>query len=161
VVNQEPKAVLLDNPDGLRLLRPRWRDRLLVRLLVDRLDLELAAGRSADDNLLRSLRAAAHVAPSARERLANQWEATLERAANQANRGVPQPRDRIVGAKDEIRALAKALRVARPVSARGVAMAYQILVVGTGPLHGPPGRTDLRAAIEAAIVELDRVQQLV
>ncbi|MCW2523431.1 MAG: hypothetical protein JWO63_1766 [Frankiales bacterium] len=160
MVNKGPKTLLLDSLDGLQLVQPRWRDRLLVRLLVDRLDLELAAGRSPDDNRLRSLRAAAIVAPPARERLAGHWEATLERAANQANRRIPLPRDRIVGAKAEIRALAQALRAGRPVSARGVAMAYVILVAGAGPLHGPRGSADLRAAIEAAIAELVPVHQL-
>jgi hypothetical protein len=67
---------------------------------------------------------------------------------------MPLLRARVVAANAEIRRLIGALRAAAPVSARGVAMARQLLTDGAGPLYNAQSTLDLVATIRAAIRHL-------
>jgi hypothetical protein len=136
--------------------RRPW-DNARVRVRAMRLDAELAAGRSADTDRLRAVRAATLVAPAVRGELAESWQRLLERADHprSASRQVPIARAGILGAESEIRELIGALTRRVPVPARGVAMACLLLVDGAGPVYNPSCGIDLGAAVHEAVRHLD------
>jgi hypothetical protein len=68
---------------------------------------------------------------------------------------LPLPRARILAVAPDILDLATRLRVAAPLSVRGVAVAYRLLTDGSGPLYAPGSRAALQDAIGAAAQYLD------
>jgi hypothetical protein len=102
------------------------------------------------------------VRPATRKQLARDWGRLLQAARTRRPGSLVAMmcRDRIIAAEPEIRQLQDALRAPLPVPARGVAMASQLLVDGTGPVHNRRSDIDLHNALQAAIRELDPAAQL-
>ena len=147
------RTVLVAGPGGgLVLDRVRVADRTLAHWFGRALDLQLAAGRPATRNRLRAVRAGMLVAPSARRRLAACWTNLI---SNPGPRHAPVRWSEVAAAHREIAELADALRVAQPVSARGVAIARLLLTDGTGPLYNARHPQDVRLVARAAVRHLD------
>ena len=133
-------------------------DRLLVRWRTPALDAQLAAGRPAEHDRHRAVRAGMLVDPASRGALAGHWEELLARAARPprpSDARVPLVRPRILAADADIRRMIAALRASAPVPARGVAIASRLLTDGTGPLYNVKSAMDLRALVRSAIRQLD------
>jgi len=153
-------AVVVVDGVGRRwaIVRAGLVDRLLVRWRTPALDAQLAAGRPAEDERRRAVRASALVDPATRGALAGYWQEILARAARPprpSDARVPLVRSRVLAADAEIRRLIAALRATAPVPARGVAIASRLLSDGTGPLYNPKSALDLRLAVRSAIRHLD------
>jgi hypothetical protein len=153
-------------PDGsLQVFarRRRIRDGVLLRLCATRLDEELAAGRPADGERLRAMRAQTLIALPARRELAQQWAALLARAERPSHptlAQVPVRRTEIMAARAEIDHLIYTLRPPQPISARGVARAGLLLTDGTGPVYNRRSGRDLAAELRAVLAALDPFTEL-
>jgi hypothetical protein len=158
--------VLLEDDLGrltLRRLRP-W-DRIRARCLAARLDGELARGARPELNADLAARAVRLTSMRSRRELARSLQRILAaglagsrggpmaadppaRVASQPH--VPIRRDRVSRSASELAELAAHLVQPGPVPARGVAMVYQLLTDGGGPLYRRACRDDLTAIVEQA-----------
>jgi hypothetical protein len=158
--------VLLEDDLGrltLRRLRP-W-DRIRARCLAARLDGELARGARPETNADLAARAVRLTSMRSRRELARSLQRILAaglagsrggpmaadppaRVASQPH--VPIRRDRVSRSASELAELAAHLVQPGPVPARGVAMVYQLLTDGGGPLYRRACRDDLTAIVEQA-----------
>jgi hypothetical protein len=148
----------------LRRLRP-W-DRIRARCLAARLDRELARGARPETNADLAARAVRLTSMRSRRELARSLQRILAAGLPAGNRGelvaadpslrvarhphVPVRRDRISRSASELAELAAHLVQPGPVPARGVAMVYQLLTDGGGPLYRRACRDDLTAIVEQA-----------
>jgi hypothetical protein len=135
---------------------PRFRDRVLARVLGASLDRQLAAGHPAAARPLLAARARRLVSPPARRQIIQGWNNVLRQARRPAF--VPAPplsRDRVIAAEPDVRYLLALLAGPRPVAARGAAMAMVLLTDGTGPVHNQRSALSLTAAVREAIRQLD------
>jgi hypothetical protein len=162
--NRDRRGTLIAGDDlQFATVRPRLWDLLLTRLGVQGLDTQLATGLPPDGSRRRALRAAELVTPETRERLAGNWEQMLDRALAPRRSGdpsAPLARGRIFAARDDIRQLVAALRIRRPVPARGVAMARLLLTDGSGPLYRSRSRVELTQALLETRNQLDPANTL-
>jgi hypothetical protein len=154
------RSVLVDAGSGRGLVAVprRRRDALLARLLGRSLDNRLAAGRAPESSRLLAVRAVQITNPSARQRLARDWDELAARSRQPRSLfdpRVPVARSRIEAAADEIQLVADTLRADRPVSARGVAIAVTLLTTAASPVYrlGASG-ADLAAAVGRAVSAL-------
>lgn len=154
-------AVIVQVVDGtFRARHATRRERLLSRVLVDRLDRALAAGVSPEASVVLSLRAERLIRPTSRSALARSIYLLLGSAAESstflpsAHRTFVNSR-RVLVAAAELRTLAVRLLAPAPVAARGVATTRLLLTDGAGPLYWADATTDLRATICQAISALD------
>jgi hypothetical protein len=135
---------------------PRFRDRILARVLGASLDRELAAGRPAEARPALAARARRLVSPAARRQLIQGWNNVLRQARRPDF--MPRPplaRDQVIAAEPDVRYLLARLAGPRPVAARGAATAMVLLTDGTGPVHNPRSALSLTAAVREAIRQLD------
>jgi len=153
------RTVIVRDVDGRRwsVIRPRLRDRLLVRWRASTLDARLASGRPAECSRPMAVRADQLVEPTARAELADCWQNVLGTATRVGGTGlrVPVVRSRVLAAEREIRRMIAALRTAAPVPARGVAIARLLLIDGTGPLYNVRSARHLHVAVSEAIRHLN------
>jgi hypothetical protein len=159
--------VLLEDDLGrltLRRLRP-W-DRIRARFLAARLDRELARGARPETNADLAARAVRLTSMRSRRELARSLQRILAAGLPAGSRGtsmaadpptrvasqphVPIRRDRVGRSASELAELAAHLVQPGPVPARGVAMVYQLLTDGGGPLYRRACRDDLTALVERA-----------
>jgi hypothetical protein len=137
--------------------RVRLRDRLAARWRARRLDRELAAGAEPDADVLRTLRAAALIAPAERSMLARSLRRILRDADDRRAavvRRAPVRRRTALGAAEELDALARRLVSPQPVTARGVALVGRLLGDAASPLYS--GLADeLRGAALRALAALE------
>jgi hypothetical protein len=159
--------VLLEDDLGrltLRRLRP-W-DRIRARFLAARLDRELARGARPETNADLAARAVRLTSMRSRRELARSLQRILAAGLPAGSRGrsmeanpparfasqphVPIRRDRVSRSASELAELAAHLVQPGPVPARGVAMVYQLLTDGGGPLYRRACRDDLTALVEQA-----------
>jgi len=134
-----------------------WRRRLAT-LLGSVLDRRLAAGVPPESGRLLAARAEQLVSMSGRRTVIRQWEGVLEHAlAAPRARPVRAPlcRERLAASVGDLDAMLSALSIPRPVSARGVAMATQLLSDGSGPLFNRNCSVTLSAALRAVTTQLD------
>jgi hypothetical protein len=134
--------------------RPRFRDRLMVRMRSHDLDARLASGTPPEASAALALRARRLASVPRRRELARSIQ-RLIREASIANGlsyfRISLPSRTVVTASLELTQLADRLAQPRPVSARGVAQAVLLLRDGTGPLYNPRSEGSLRDhAAEAA-----------
>ena len=135
---------------------------LVSHVRAAKLDRDIAAGASADGSPLLALRAQALVQPSMRRALARtvgqllaEATGTGSSAPHAAELRIPIRRDTIMDAADALQMLIERLLTRGPVPARGVAQVRLLLTDGAGPLYYPSDAADLRAAVDAAIEQLE------
>jgi hypothetical protein len=164
---EDAMHVLLEDDLGrltVRRLRP-W-DRIRARCLAARLDRELARGARPETNADLAARAVRLTSMRSRRELARSLQRILAAGLPAGNRGemvaadpslrvarqphVPIRRERISRSASELEELAAHLVQPGPVPARGVAMVYQLLTDGGGPLYRRACRDDLTAIVEQA-----------
>ncbi len=144
--------------DPLALRPSRLTDRVLSRVFSASLDRRLAAGQAPESSRLLAARAQHIVALRSRQKMARNWENLLRRARRAPGAyqpALPVDGPRIVAGEPAIRELVRRLTAPLPVSARGVAMATELLTDAVGPVYNPHSRVSLAAALEAAIGQLD------
>jgi hypothetical protein len=152
---------LIDDPqDRAQLIMRRvhrW-DRAIAQLRASSLDSQLAAGRRPESTRLLATRAQQLVSLPLRRNLVQGWEHVLElstRAPVPRSPRAPLLREPIRDAEPDLRDMLVKLSSPLPTSARGVAMVRAILTDATGPLFNRHYSPDLRAAVRAAIAQLD------
>ncbi|MGE0819167.1 MAG: hypothetical protein AB7O74_10895 [Candidatus Nanopelagicales bacterium] len=125
-------------PWGVEAREATWRERILVRLLVRRLDQQLAAGRSPESSPLLSLRAQRLARPATRQALARAVGRLLREASAPHAPTQPSLVDfrAVRGAEPDLVGLLDQLVAPAPVSARGVALVHELFADGRGPLYG-------------------------
>jgi hypothetical protein len=131
---------------------------LAARVMTARLDRELAAGRPPGWSGPSMARADRLVSPPFRAALADDWDRVPRLPAR------PRwllRRDAVAAAEPAIRLLTARLRAPRPVTARGVALANELLTDGTGPLYNPASAVPLAAALAEAAALLDPATPLI
>jgi hypothetical protein len=132
--------------------------RFLSSVFASSLDRQLAAGVAPEATRLLAARADKLVSPSARLSLAENWQGLLEQARKSPmgrTRRVPLCGDRIGAAEAEIHGMISALAASRPSTARGVAMASQLLTDGVGPLYNSHSTRDLRTSLVETTMHLE------
>jgi hypothetical protein len=134
--------------------------RLRVMVSRPRLDHDLALGADPFARPALALRATQLLRPKCRRWLAS----ALERLIAEADRGeptlsaaVPFRRDQVQRARGTLLALAQVLRGAEPVSARGVAMTWELLSDPGSPLYAATDPDALHERAEDAREELVNV----
>ena len=151
-------VVVQTGPDGVSARPARLRERILVRLLAGRLDRELARGVSPESCPLLSLRAQVLARPRTRTALARSIGELLRDARSPRGHGPAAPvvdLDGVRAVQDELAVLVDHLLAPAPLPARGIAMTYELLADGTGPLYGRVGRRELLRTVRAAVDALD------
>jgi hypothetical protein len=152
--------VLIDNgTGGFTARRVRIFDRVLARSQSDRLDRDLARGKTPESTVGLAIRAQLLVSPASRCQLAHDLE-HISAVARQPGPLYPAKvridADRVRQAEADVRALADRLASPVLVAARGVAMLRVLLTDGAGPLYSGP-RRDLPEALYEARHALDPV----
>jgi hypothetical protein len=155
-------VLLRDDRGCLTLRRLRLWHRLLARCTAARLDHQLAAGASPETSPTLAARAIQLTSMRLRRDLAASVHRILA-AAGEPRAVVPSPaaadppprlplcRARIRRSAGLLAQLAGHLAVPGPVSARGVAMASQLLADGAGPLYRQAWGEDLGHILHTAI----------
>ena len=141
----------------------RLADRVMARMRSASLDAELAQGTSPETSRLLAARAASLVAPRRRQAAAANWEhllLTARRRQTGPTAAVPLRAGAVIAAEPLIGDLARHLRAALPVPARGVAMAHVLLTDPTSPVYSGRAPVTLAAALEAALDQLDPARPL-
>jgi hypothetical protein len=126
------------------------------RLMLDR---ALANGADPSGDRALALRAEQLVSERCRRGLARSLDDVLD-AAEEPPSDVPDlqlrvARGEVLEARPEVLALARRLRYATPVTARGVAMVRQLLVNPNSALYVPRGAGSVRESARAATEALD------
>jgi len=132
--------------------------RFVARVFASSLDRQLAAGVPPETTRLLAARADKLVSPSTRLSLAENWQGLLEQARKSPTdraRRVPLCSERIRAAEGDIQRMTSALAASRPSTARGVAMAGQLLSDGVGPLYNSHSTRDLRTLVTETTGHLD------
>jgi hypothetical protein len=151
---EEADMMLIEDRDGnLTAVRPRLRNRLSAHVHADRIDRELAAGRSPETNLPTALRAAFLTGTRSRYVLALGLERALQtvlrdtpgRAGSMVNRAG------VEAAAADLARLAHLLLEDGPVQVAGVAQTRILLTDGGGPLHSRRGPEPLALVVRRAI----------
>jgi hypothetical protein len=135
-----------------------WLTRRLARLFNGALDRELAEGGSPETTGLMAARAMKLVSSTERQMLAEGLDRVLtlaQRPPIGRTPRVPINRAVVASCELEIAEVIKALLMPGPVPARGPAMVSRLLTNGIGPLYRPRSRSDLLAALNEAIQQLD------
>jgi hypothetical protein len=130
---------------------------LTAHLLAGPLDRDLAQGRSRGSGRRLAARSELLASPATRRALANDWANLLERARTPALRRSPRVslnRARIIDCEPDIKALITAVQAPQPPSARGLAMASELLRDGTGPLYNRRRAHELGLDIAAVLAAL-------
>lgn len=146
------------SPEGRTVRFPLW-IRVGTILKGASLDDKLAQGHAPDTSPLLAARAQSLVAPTRRLALAENWLSLLVDAREPAeylSAKIPLVRERIIGAKAPIEALALALQAPRP-TARGVAMASSLLSDGSGPIYNRACSIDFVSTVYEIIALLDPI----
>jgi hypothetical protein len=133
-------------------------DRLLAGVLAASLDRQLATGRPPRSGQVLIIRARDIATPAARRKLARRWTNVLDQARHQpVPRFVAAPLQRgaVIAAQQDLHEMISLLNSARPIDARGVAMASSLLRDGTGPLYNRRSLLDLGTAVRAATRQMD------
>jgi hypothetical protein len=133
-------------------------DRLLAGALAASLDRQLAGGRAPRSGRPLAIRARDIAAPIARRELARRWTNVLDQARQQPVPrfvGAPLQRGAVIAAEPDLHEMISVLSSARPIDARGVAMASSLLRDGTGPLYNRRSLVDLGAVVRAATRQMD------
>jgi hypothetical protein len=117
--------------------------RLRTRLRRGRLDHDIARGTEGPYDRVRAFREARLRDMRERKRLASALERVLDAYRHPAPLSSAAPIDRraVRAAKPVFEELIRSLRSAGEVEARGVALAWCLLVDADGPLYASPGRT--------------------
>jgi hypothetical protein len=154
--------VLIEDFAGTHTQRVRMSDRLVARFLASRLDRQLADGASPESSVALALHAAFVARPSQLDRLAHSLErlvstAETSRPTSRAAVRVPVRREAVRRARPDLEALSRRLRSVELVNVRGVAMARLLLADGAGPLYRSCRSRDLRAEVNLALAQMDRV----
>jgi hypothetical protein len=150
--------ILVNEADGSVIARhATLRERLRSRLLVHKLDRELARGACPDASAELALRARALVRVSMRRTLAKSVESLLADAARPrpSRRTVPVCCQRVREASAEFHDLIYRLLMPGPLPARGMAQVRILLTDGSGPLYHFGNREDLRARVHGAVEALE------
>lgn len=124
-----------------RAIAPSFGARLLARIRAHSLDRALIAGEDPASCPRLAARASNLTSRRSRTMIAALIDNLLPSAAQPSvrSRRVRPRREAIVAHADQLSALAELLRERSPVYARGVAMLFELLSDGTGPLyHGMP-----------------------
>ena len=150
-------VVVETGPGGVQAREATWRERILARLLIRRLDHQLAEGRSPESHPLLSLRAQRLARPSTRAALAVAIGRVLHEATSGARRTQPPLADlaAVREVERDLVGLVDHLVAPVPVSARGVALVHEMLVDGGGPLYLRHSPRDLSEMIRTATLALD------
>lgn len=138
-------------------------DRVVTRLRAFTLDRRLSEGQPPEHDRHLAIRAQVLVALPTRQKLARDWEHTVDLArgiVRPQRSGIPLCRDQVAIAVPAIEAMVALLRLARPVPVRGVARASHLLVDGSGPLYDRRSAWSLGSAIDDAIRHLDPSTEL-
>src|SRR5438552_8076354 len=138
-----------------RTLEPGLLARLIARLLPGSLDRALIAGRDPAASPRLAARAAKLTEPRFRVAIGEGLERLLETAQSTRRRqSVLHRGGHVVANATALRELSAVLRGTAPLSARGIAIANQLLTDGTGPAYVGGGET-LSLALGAARDALD------
>jgi hypothetical protein len=135
-----------------------WLTRRLAHLFAGMLDRRLAEGGSPETTGLMAARAMELVSSIERQMLAEGLGRVLTLAQRPPIGRTPRvPINRAVVASCELKIaeVMKALLMPGPVPARGPAMVSRLLTDGIGPLYRPRSTSDLLAALNQAIQQLD------
>jgi hypothetical protein len=144
------------SPEGHAVRIPLW-IRVGTTLKGASLDDKLAQGHAPDTSPLLAARAQSLVSPTRRRALAQNWLSLLVDAREPAeylSAKIPLVRERIIGAKAPIEALAQALQAPMP-TARGVAMASSLLSDGSGQIYNRACSIDFVSTVYEIIAHLD------
>jgi hypothetical protein len=136
---------------------------VVTRLRAFTLDRRLSEGQPPEHDRHLAIRAQVLVALPTRQKLARDWEHTVDLArgiVRPQRSGIPLCRDQVAIAVPAIEAMVALLRLARPVPVRGVARASHLLVDGSGPLYDRRSAWSLGSAIDDAIRHLDPSTEL-
>lgn len=148
--------LVADDMDRLTIRKVRQWHKLVARCRAGSLDRELIDGCSPEECAYLAARALQLTSERSRRGLADGLDRLL--AGTDHRPMVPVERARVTRAGAELRALRERLLAPDPLPARGVAMVYELLCDGAGPLYlGPGHRTpDVRAAAQRAAEALAR-----
>lgn len=152
-------------PFSLRPGGGRWR-RVRLALIAGwragELDLQLAAGVSADASELLAIRSERLTGKRYRARMAAGL-ARVVRDADATTRGfsaaVRPDRREVIAARTVITTLDRRLRAAEPISPQGVALLESLLTDGTSPLYRPTEPGALGSRLRAAAAALEPLAQ--
>jgi hypothetical protein len=155
------RTVLFERPGlGLVVARASLWTRVVARLRFATLDQALADGVRPESRPALALRSQRLIAPAMRRRLARSLRFHVDQARRRrAPLRAPWPAappplraggPHVIGAADELLALADLLERVEPVEARGVALVSVLLTDADSPLHDDRGTTRLIAAARAA-----------
>jgi hypothetical protein len=139
----------------VRRRRPGVLDRIADWWRGAAFDAVLAAGADPDSDA----RLAAHAARLARPHHMSALAEALERALEEAEHrepvisaAVPVRKSEVLGARDELLALAAALRTNEAPPARAPALSRRLLIGGDSPLFNPEAAGTLRGAVREALL---------
>ena len=135
---------------------PVW-VRLGARLFAASLDSKLADGAHPASSHLLAARAQQLASAAYRRELADSWLDLLieaRRPRRAFDSVVPLVRSRVLGAEEQIRALADDLVSPLP-TVRGLAMAISTLRDGSGPLFNPSSELTLTSSIDLIVAQLN------
>jgi hypothetical protein len=155
--NRQTILLTIDRSGRLVASSNRRRTRIAAKLLAWNLDGQLAEGRSPESSRLLAARAQLLVSQRTRRSIAWQWEHLSARALQPPT--VPSSRARInreaiAESEGEIREMCDELLSARPINAKGVAMASRLIEDGTGPVYNRRSADRLVAALRQVLDEM-------
>jgi hypothetical protein len=145
---------------------PRWRPSLRARLLArwhgPAFDAALAAGADPATDARLTARAAQLVRPHHVQILVEAIDHALEDAERRKpiiTAAVPVRKNEVLGAYDELLALAAALQTRPHPSPRALALSHRLLLDGTSPLFDPQAAGTLKGAVREALLAFDADHQ--
>jgi hypothetical protein len=133
------------------------REHLQARWAAVELDRRLADGADPHGDPLLELRAARLVTPAARAALATGLErviASVDTPKRPLSAAIPVRRRPVLGARDDLMALAGDLRHMHAAHPRGVAMAERLITDPCSPLYTAGSSDEVVGAVHAAAVWL-------
>jgi hypothetical protein len=156
-----PVTLILIDPAGPERLTAAcsgtW-TRVVARVLASTLDRRLARGCAPESHRLLATRALVLVSPATRDELVKNWTNLLRRARTDPTPRTPKSplnRARVIACERDIAEMLEMIAAPRPIAARGVAMAADLLRDGTGPVYDRRPSADLAGAIRAVMALLD------
>lgn len=144
--------VLVIGPAGLRSVRVRLVDRVMVRHRAARLDRQLADGVEPESGVWLAWRARLLVRPPQVNKLAKalKWAVMTSEASPRVPIRAPIRRDAVRLARGELLTLADRLLEPGPLGVQGVARARMLLRDGAGPLYTAGRGRDLGVELREA-----------
>lgn len=149
--------LVADDMDRLTVRKVRQWHWLVARCRSGSLDRELIEGFSPEECPYLAARALQLTSGKSRRDLARGLDRVLAGGDRSPfSPAMPVERARVTGAGAELRALRERLLAPDPLPARGVAMVYELLSDGAGPLYQRRSGTDVRAVAQRAVDALTR-----